>query len=339
MPDKPYVFISYARADFEPVQKVVEELRALGIDTWTDAQNLTPGENWVAAIDKAIRQTQALVVFVSPASAQQSWVMHEVEAAREQGIRTIPILLRATPASALHLRLATIQWLDMSRSPLAKAAADVAAEIARRLPPIKSVPQASQLSDQQRQKLATALAAQVHGQVEAPMQKNENPPTTIFIVHGHDEEFLRDVENFLFELGITPIIMKDVGGALASLLQKFFEVSTKADFAIILLSGDDMGAARVQYEMPDVGLHALKYRTRQNVMLELGFFYGRLGWENVFVLEREPPKPYPDFERPSDLSGVVWDRYDKAGRWRMELHRRLVEAKFKISGQAAKKAT
>lgn len=45
-----------------------------------------------------------------------------------------------------------------------------------------------------------------------------------------------------------------------------------------LLCADDYGASRKQYEAPKVGDRALQFRTRQNVILELGFFYGKLGW-------------------------------------------------------------
>ncbi len=123
------------------------------------------------------------------------------------------------------------------------------------------------------------------------------------------------------------------------MIEKFFEVGKAADFAIVLLSGDDMGASRLQYETTNVGERALQYRSRQNVTLELGFFYGKLGWESVFVLEREPPKVFPNFERPSDLNGVLWDRYDKQGKWRTELHSRLVKRGFQIPAQSVKSAT
>jgi len=79
-----------------------------------------------------------------------------------------------------------------------------------------------------------------------------------------------------------------------------------------------------------VGDKALQFRARQNVILELGFFYGYLGWENVFVIHRAPPRVFPNFERPSDLDGAVFDAIDVDGKWRETLRRRLAEAGFKI---------
>jgi predicted nucleotide-binding protein len=97
---------------------------------------------------------------------------------------------------------------------------------------------------------------------------------------------------------------------------------------VVILTADDLGASRIQYEADGVADKALQFRARQNVILELGFFYGSLGWENVFVLWRKPPKVFPNFERPSDLDGAVFDLIDEAGQWREKLKRKLADAGF-----------
>ena len=147
----------------------------------------------------------------------------------------------------------------------------------------------------------------------------------VFVVHGHDDDFLAAVVRFVHDLGVRPIVMKEIGGASTSLIQKFFEMGGAARYAIVLLSGDDFGAARFQYEDRDVGDRALQIRARQNVVLELGFFYGLLGWENVFVLERTPPKVFPNFELAIGLEMVCClIVLDASGKWReCELHSRV----------------
>lgn len=85
---------------------------------------------------------------------------------------------------------------------------------------------------------------------------------------------------------------------------------------------------RTQYEAEGVGERALQFRARQNVVLELGFFYGYLGWERVFVLLKRPDKIYPNFERPSDLDGVVFDDVDESGKWKDYLAAKLKDAGF-----------
>ena len=80
-------------------------------------------------------------------------------------------------------------------------------------------------------------------------------------------------------------------------------------FAVVLFSPDDM-AYQVQNK-PDTA----RPRARQNVVLELGFFLGKLGRENVLVLHRQ----VPDFELPSDYAGVLFKPFDDAGAWRYEV--------------------
>jgi predicted nucleotide-binding protein len=115
------------------------------------------------------------------------------------------------------------------------------------------------------------------------------------------------------------------------LLQKFLKFAADAKFAIVILSADDRGASRLQYDAQGVGNLALQFRARQNVILELGFFYGLLGWENVFVLYRPPDQVYPNFERPSDIDGAVFDSMDSKGAWRESLAQKLVEAGFSLT--------
>ena len=66
-----------------------------------------------------------------------------------------------------------------------------------------------------------------------------------------------------------------------------------------------------------------KPRARQNVVLELGFFIGKLGRERVFTL-----KNGNELEIPSDFSGVVYTSYDEGGSWRYILAKELREANF-----------
>jgi len=56
------------------------------------------------------------------------------------------------------------------------------------------------------------------------------------------------------------------------------------------------------------------------VILELGFFLGRLGRDRVCALYEE------GVEIPSDYDGVVFVPFDKVGAWRMLLAREIKEA-------------
>jgi predicted nucleotide-binding protein len=152
----------------------------------------------------------------------------------------------------------------------------------------------------------------------------------VFIVHGHDGDLLREVEAHLDTLGVKSVVLRRIGGPAQSLFQKFMQWGSDTRFALVLLSADDLGVSRAQYDASGVGTHALQFRARQNVILELGFFYGHLGWENVFVLFKKPDKVFPNFERPSDLDGVVFDMVEESGEWKGYLEQKLKDAGFSI---------
>jgi predicted nucleotide-binding protein len=50
----------------------------------------------------------------------------------------------------------------------------------------------------------------------------------------------------------------------------------------------------------------------------------------VFVVYRKPNKVFPNFERPSDLDGVIFDTIDDTGQWRETLQTKLAKAGFNL---------
>ena len=65
-------------------------------------------------------------------------------------------------------------------------------------------------------------------------------------------------------------------------------------------------------------------RARQNVILELGFFLGKLGRGRVCALYKE------GVDVPSDYSGVLFLAVDTAGAWRFQLGREMREAGLQV---------
>lgn len=61
-------------------------------------------------------------------------------------------------------------------------------------------------------------------------------------------------------------------------------------------------------------------RGRQNVIFELGFFFGKLGRDRVAVLLG------PGVGEPSDINGLVYIPVDEAGAWKYQLGRELQSA-------------
>ena len=83
-------------------------------------------------------------------------------------------------------------------------------------------------------------------------------------------------------------------------------------FAVVLLTADDEGSA--------ASSAAMRPRGRQNVIFELGFFFGKLGRDRVAVLLET------SVEEPSDIGGLVYITLDGGGAWKQALSRELGSA-------------
>ena len=326
--NKSFLFVSYARADSEIVHRIISELRRLGVSTWMDVNELRPGDRWDRTIQNALQEAVGMLIFISGASIQSLYVQEELKAvARGTNFLIIPVILEHVPSLPDAIKM--YQWIDLSggtdETELVKAAQRIADTVQQVVAKSKVVPK---ISESKANKVASEVADQVRVKHEPPNE--QETPETVFIVHGRDLVLLNQVDSYIFSCGIKPIVLTKITGAEQSLLQKFFSWAGMARFAIVLLSADDIGASRLQYEHDGVGDKALQFRARQNVFLELGFFYGSLGWENVWVLFKPAAEVYPNFERPSDLDGVIFDRIDVKGQWKEILAERLQRAGFVI---------
>ena len=139
----------------------------------------------------------------------------------------------------------------------------------------------------------------------------------IFIVHGHDKNVLNAVSLLLANQNIKPIVLETQANQGRTLIEKL-EAHTDQDYAIVLLTPDDMGRSRRQRKW--------KGRARQNVILEYGYLMGKLGRNKVACLLVDPKK----LEPPSDMVGLVYIKLDKYGEWKSELGRDLKAAGFAI---------
>ncbi|MCC4771307.1 nucleotide-binding protein [Methanosarcina sp. DH2] len=152
------------------------------------------------------------------------------------------------------------------------------------------------------------------------MEEVKPKSNQIFVVHGHDNEMKEAAARILERLGLEPIILHEQADRGATIFEKFEKHSKNVSFAVVLLSPDDKGYKK------DQDPHSASYRARQNVILELGYFIGRLGRENVFALLRQEE----NFEFPSDIFGRLYTPYDSSGYWKNKLARELEAAGYDI---------
>ncbi len=88
-------FVAYSRDDSGFALKLANDLRHAGADVWIDQLDILPGEPWDRAVQQALQDCGAMIVILSPASVASDNVMDEVNSAREDRKRIIPIIHRA----------------------------------------------------------------------------------------------------------------------------------------------------------------------------------------------------------------------------------------------------
>lgn len=134
----------------------------------------------------------------------------------------------------------------------------------------------------------------------------------IFLVHGRNEGIKETTARFLEKLELIPIILHEHPNKGRTIIEKFTDYSD-VGFAVVLLTADDIGA---DIEHRD----DLLPRVRQNVILEFGYFLGKIGRQRVCALYQE------GVEIPSDYSGVLFVELDKKGLWRTQLAKEIKAA-------------
>ena len=105
------IFISYDREDSDFAELVDGRLTKAGHDTRMDAGILDAGEDWRDVLDQAVRESDALVVIMTPEARVSDYVTYEWAFALGAGVRVIPVALKDT---AFHPRLDVLQRLDFT---------------------------------------------------------------------------------------------------------------------------------------------------------------------------------------------------------------------------------
>ena len=135
----------------------------------------------------------------------------------------------------------------------------------------------------------------------------------VFVVHGHADAVTLAVARFLEKLDLRPIILHEQPDIGRAVIEKF-EAHADVGFAVVLLTPDDVGGFASSGK--------LNPRARQNVILELGYFIGKLGRERVCALYTE------GVEVPSDIHGVLYMPYDTENGWRLKLAHEIKTAEI-----------
>jgi predicted nucleotide-binding protein len=120
-----------------------------------------------------------------------------------------------------------------------------------------------------------------------------------------------ELARMLEGLHLKVVILSEQPEKGRTVIEKLEQETMDIGYAFVILTPDDVGMESVNYDkaksekrkLQDVGL---RYRARQNVVLELGYFVGKIGRRRVYCLYKG------DIERPSDIHGVIFKRFEKS---------------------------
>lgn len=109
--DDPFLFISYARADWARVKPIIEALTARDVRTWID-NDIRGGDLWLDELETQIVQSAGLLTFVSDAYMQSRYCLGEARFALTLDKPFIPVRLdEAELSGGLALMFASYQFI------------------------------------------------------------------------------------------------------------------------------------------------------------------------------------------------------------------------------------
>ena len=86
------VFVSYSRNNLDIVTQLIQDLQAVGVDTWHD-QTLTGGQRWWDNILANIRECDIFIFALSPESWDSDACRSELRYVMQLGKTVLPVLV------------------------------------------------------------------------------------------------------------------------------------------------------------------------------------------------------------------------------------------------------
>lgn len=115
------VFLSYTHNDSFLAKKITSALIKNGLDVWNAETEILPGDNWAEKISTALKQSDAMVVLLTPESLESRVVQREIEYAlgdKSYNKRLIPVLVgseESVPAESIPWILQRLQIIRLSK--------------------------------------------------------------------------------------------------------------------------------------------------------------------------------------------------------------------------------
>ena len=121
------------------------------------------------------------------------------------------------------------------------------------------------------------------------LEENPRKAAKLFIAHGRNEIVRNKVKDFIRDrCGMQPLVLQELPSSGLTVIEKLEKYGRTADYAVIILTGDDIIA------------NGEERRARQNVIQELGWFQGVLGRKRTAILRQK------EVEIASNIAGVIY---------------------------------
>jgi predicted nucleotide-binding protein len=153
----------------------------------------------------------------------------------------------------------------------------------------------------------------------------------VFIVHGRDRKPMKELQVMLKEFGFNPIVLHEQPSGSRTIVEKL-EKYSDVGYAFVILTPDDLGTSDEEFDKYNKNFveelakfrqrkqtedetkrrlaenveSFIENRARQNVVLEFGYFIGKLDRDRVCCLLKG------DVERPSDMHGIVYKHFKES---------------------------
>lgn len=114
----PQIFLIYTREDVKKVEALYQKLLDVGFKPWMDTRDILPGEIWKRSIERAIRHSDILLVYLSENSVnKRGYFQQEIRMAldifREMLNRDIYLIPVRLEDSEVPEELSDFQWVNL----------------------------------------------------------------------------------------------------------------------------------------------------------------------------------------------------------------------------------
>ena len=90
------VYVCHSHTDAALAARITEGLEESGLKVWDPDRDLLPGDNWAGEIARALEESEAMIVLLTPAAARSPHVKREIEyalGAKNYSNRLVPVVV------------------------------------------------------------------------------------------------------------------------------------------------------------------------------------------------------------------------------------------------------